>query len=304
MNVNLRRRTGLPIKFDGSSNKLILGDGLNQPSYRVKTLRGHDPVWANPVHEEDRAIYYYTSGLWLTEDEARWKKSRVEYGIVVFPPGIFGGEYVKSSGQYHPVCAGNRQATPEIYTVLHGTGHFLLQKSAPPYEVIEDAVLVEVEEGETFVVPPDYGHLQINPGDVPLIFSYAVMQGMNGVYEPFRRRRGAIYYEMADESQRYVFNNHYKDRVPLRILKASELCQVPLLANGATYHTIRDLLPQLAFLTDPALYPETAHLHEGGVVPDAVGDRRFHAGDAATDKPPHCRRAKVRASWNNSFCGD
>jgi glucose-6-phosphate isomerase, archaeal len=294
MILNLRRQTGLPIKYDVDSCKLILGDGLNRPSYRVKTLRGHDPVWANPVHDEDRAIYYYTSSLWLAGDESQWKKSRVEYGIVVFPPGIFGGEYVKSAGQYHPLCGNNRQATPEVYTVLHGTGHFLLQKSAPPYDVIEDAVLVEVEEGETFVVPPDYGHLQINPSDEPLIFSYTVMQGMNGVYQPFRQRRGAIYYEMADGSEHYVFNTRYADKMPLRIVKASEICQVPLLSKGASYHAIRDLLPELAFLTDPTLYPDNAHLGVGGAIP---GGRRYDAAD----KQPHVRRTKAGASRRNSL---
>ncbi len=293
MKVNLRRQTGLPIMFDGDSCKLILGDGLNHPSYRVKTLRGHDPVWANPVRDEDKAIYYYTSGLWLARDEALWKESRLEYGIVVFPPGVFGGEFVKSSGQYHPLCNGNRQATPEVYTVLHGTGHFLLQKSSPPYEVIEDVVLVEVEKGETFVVPPDYGHLQINPSDEPLIFSYTVMQGMNGVYEPFRQRRGAIYYELADQSNPFVFNSHYSDELPLRIVKASEICQVPLLSKGASYHAIRDLLPELAFLADPTLYPETAHLPKGGAI---SGGRRIDAANAAAEKPPRGRRTRVKAS--------
>ena len=36
----------------------------------------------------------------------------------------------------------------------------MLQRSAPPYDDTTDAVMVEVNAGETFVVPPDYGHLQ------------------------------------------------------------------------------------------------------------------------------------------------
>jgi hypothetical protein len=64
-------------------------------------------------------------------------------------------------------------------------------------EVVEDAVLIDVEAGQSFVVRPDYGHLQINPSAEPLIFSYTVMDGMQGVYAQYRDRRGAIYYEMA-----------------------------------------------------------------------------------------------------------
>jgi len=274
MRLDLHKQTGLPIEFDTAASELILGDGLNRPSYRVRTVRDHDQVWANPVRGDDRTIYFYTSGLWLPRDEAAWKTVGVVYGIVVFLPGVFGGEYVKSAGQYHPLCGNNRQATSEIYTVLHGTGHFLLQKSAPPYEVIEDALLVEVEAGETFVVPPDYGHLQINPTAKPLIFSYAVMDGMDGVYEPFRRRRGAIYYEMADGPQRYVFNTRCSSKVPLRLVKASEICQIPVLSGPVTYETIRDHLPQLGLLTDPALFPQTAHLPQDGVVLASAAELR------------------------------
>jgi hypothetical protein len=75
---------------------------------------------------------------------------------------------------------------------------------------------------------------------------------------------------MAEGPEHYVFNTRYGDKMPLRIVKASDICQVPSLANGAGYHAIRDLLPELAFLTDPSLYPETAHLREGRVLPDSV----------------------------------
>jgi glucose-6-phosphate isomerase, archaeal len=260
MKLSLLEETGLPVEFDLEAATLILGDGLNWPAYSTKTVRDHELVWASPVPDEDRVMYYYTGGLWLAEDEAAWKEADVIYGLVVIPPGTFGNEFVKSSGQYHPLCNGNRQATPEIYSVLHGTGHFLLQKSSPPYDVIEDAVLVEVQAGETFVVPPDYGHLQINPTAVPLVFSYAVMDGMKGVYEPFRQRRGAIYYEMADGPERFVFNRHYPSEVPLRFVKAAEMRQMTLLAPACTYQTVRDNLPHLRFLTDPTQFPETAHL--------------------------------------------
>jgi hypothetical protein len=154
-------------------------------------------------------------------------------------------------------------ATPEIYTVLSGVGHFLLQKSRPPYETIEDAVLVEVRAGETFVVPPDYGHLQINPTPEPLVFSYAVMGGMQGCYDPFKARRGAIYYELADPHESFVFNPRYGAQLPLRRLRAADLRQLPELNDGVTYQAIRDRLGALPFLTDPTAFPESAGLFAG-----------------------------------------
>ena len=286
MQINLEKACGLPVSLEVETCELIIGKDLNEPKYCVRMLHDLDDVWASSVPDDDRVIYRYTSGLWLSGDEGIWKKANVIYGIVVFSPGVFSGEYVKASGQYHPIQAPNTRATPEVYTVLSGVGHFLLQKSSPPYKVIDDAVLVEVQAEETFIVPPDYGHLQINPGKEPLVFSYAVMDGMKGVYEPFKQTRGAIYYEMADksESKRYVYNSNYKNKVPLRIIKAGEIYQLPFLKDNVTYQKIRDNLTQLEFLTVSKKFPPKAALKRShdfetrkirGIEPPAhAGERR------------------------------
>lgn len=257
---DLQNVCGLPVSFDVDAGELILGAELNTPSYCVRRLHDLDAVWANPVQDEDRVIYRYTSGLYLNGDKTVWSAANVIYGIVIFPPGVFAGEYVKSSGQYHPPTPPSGMATPEIYTVLSGVGHFLLQKSRPPYEIIEDAVLVEVHAGESFVVPPDYGHLQINPSSEPLVFSYTVMDGMKGQYDPFKEKRGAIYYEMAEGPDRHLFNERYGNKIPLRLLRAGDLCQLPELNENVTYQAVLAHLPNLEFLTDPTAFPESARL--------------------------------------------
>ncbi len=261
MKTSLQAACGLPVWFDTDTCELILGEELNQPSYCTRKLHDLDAVWANPVDAEDRVIYRYTDGLHLAGDAAAWADARVIYGIVIFVPGVFGGEYVKSSGQYHPPTPPSGMATPEIYTVLSGTGHFLLQKARPPYETIEDVVLVTVRAGETFIVPPDYGHLQINPAPEPLVFSYTVMGGMKGHYDAFKARRGAAYYEMAEGPDRCVRNSRYGSGVPpLRRVQAAAVCQLPGLNEDASYQAIRDRLPELGFLTDPTAFPESARL--------------------------------------------
>jgi glucose-6-phosphate isomerase len=251
---------GLPVAFNTDTCELILSEELNEPSYRVRKLHDLKAVWANPIEEEDQEVYRYTNGLYFAEDEVKWKEANVVYGIVIFVPGTFSGEYVKSSGQFHPPVQPCNMGTPEIYTVLHGVGHFLLQKASPPFDKVEDAVLVKVNAGETFVVPPDYGHLQINPGDEPLVFSYAVMDGMAGCYDPFKERKGAIYYEMANGDEPFVFNTNYPEKLPLRVLNAADLCQLPELNENVTYQAILDRLPELPFLTDPTTFPESAAL--------------------------------------------
>ena len=260
MKLSLEAASGLPVSLDMDSCELSFDGGLNQPSFCVRKLHDLNGVWANVVPDADKVIYHYTDGLWLEGDEAVWRDANVIHGIVVFTPGVYGGEYVKSSGQYHPPTPPSGMATPEIYTVLSGVGHFLLQKSSPPYKFIEDAVMVEVQAGESFVVPPDYGHLQINPSPEPLVFSYTVMGGMKGVYDPFRAKKGAIYYEMAEGPEQFVFNEHYGAPIPLRVICAGDICQLPELNNKPTYKDFRDHLPELKFLTDPTLFPESGRL--------------------------------------------
>ena len=48
--------------------------------------------------------------------------------------------------------------------------------------------------------------------------------------------------------------------MPLRVLRAVELRQLPGLHGKVTYQAIRDRLPELAFLTDPTLSPASARL--------------------------------------------
>ena len=260
MLIDLEESSGLPVKVDTAAGEFVFGSSLNTPTILTRKVHDLDAVWANEVLEENRVIYCYTSGLWLPDDEEVWKNARVVYGIVFFLPGVFGGEYVKSSGQYHAVAPAQRMATPEIYTVLVGCGHFMLQRSSPPYKEILDAALVEVNVGETFVVPPDYGHLQINPTNDPLIFSYTVAHPLVSNYEPYRQSRGAMYYEMAAGPERYVFNSHYPSRLPLRIFQAEHLRQFPFLAGKADYRKIKACLPQLSFLSRPEEFPAHAYL--------------------------------------------
>ena len=260
MLLDLETQSGLPVRVETETCEFRFGEGLNIPALRTRTVRELDPVWANEVSDPDLVIYRYTGPLWLAQDEMTWKRAGVGYGIVYFRPGTFGGEYVKSSGQYHALLPGQTSATPELYTVLVGTGHFMLQRAKPPYEDITDAILVEVHAGESFIVPPDYGHLQINPTGGPLVFSYCVADPLTSNYEPYRRFHGAMYYEMAGTSHRFVFNTRYSRQIPLRVLKAAHLRQLPFLTDRIEYSTVKSNLKNLGFLVSADHFPNHAYL--------------------------------------------
>jgi glucose-6-phosphate isomerase len=260
--IDLESACGLAIQADPSEHQLILPDDFVPTTYRKRRLQELADVWHCPLGDfsDDRIVYWYSAGLSHREDQQRWADANVIYGIVFFHPGCFAGEFVKSSGQFHPPTGKTESATPEIYTVLRGTGYFLLQKAKAPYTDVTDPILVEVRAGESFIVPPDYGHLQINPTAEPLIFSYVVMDGMQGVYEPYRRTQGAMYYVLDDPEQPYQLNPRYPNPSELRVLRASELSQHPLLKHPITYQSVLSNLDDLTFITQPDQYPTDAYL--------------------------------------------
>jgi oxalate decarboxylase/phosphoglucose isomerase-like protein (cupin superfamily) len=76
-----------------------------------------------------------------------------------------GLEFVKTYGHYHPrVNPKLRYTYPEIYEVLDGDAHYLLQRALND-ESVDDVTLVKATRGDKVIVPPNYGHVTINPSE-------------------------------------------------------------------------------------------------------------------------------------------
>ena len=260
--IDIEPLCGLPVTLDTEACKLVFREGMNQPDFYHRTGADLESVYIADLTDEDRAkqLYSVSSSLWLNGEEAIWREAKVTYGLVLFAPGDIGGEYIKSSGQFHPILPGMKDGTPEIYSVLHGEGHFMLQKALPPFDETEDPVVIKVKAGEAFVVPPSYGHLQINPGSEPLLFSYIVMDGLKGEYGPYKEKKGAMYYEVKNAEKPVVYNNNYTENLPLKELNAGDICQIPGLNKAVSYQAARDMLKDIKFVTDPELFPASAGL--------------------------------------------
>jgi len=56
-----------------------------------------------------------------------------------------GIEFVKTAGHYHPLIEGTGYTYPEIYEVLSGVAHYLLQKSENLK--ITDVIIVKPRKG-------------------------------------------------------------------------------------------------------------------------------------------------------------
>ncbi|WP_301664617.1 glucose-6-phosphate isomerase family protein [Methanoculleus frigidifontis] len=96
----------------------------------------------------------------------RWlAEQNVRFDITVIPPGAVGGEYVKTKGHYHPLTPAGI-GYPELYQVLAGEAHYLLQRKN-----LRDVVVVTAKAGEFVLIPPGYGHVTVNPGKENLVMA-------------------------------------------------------------------------------------------------------------------------------------
>ena len=165
-------------------------------------------VLADPSCSCDSPLYFMYRDLARTTADRNWLKGQnLRYDITVIPPADLCGECVKTKGHYHPE---NPQGTgyPEIYEVLEGEAHYLLQDRG-----LTDIVLVSAVKGDVVVIPPGYGHVSVNPSpDATLVMANIVSTAFGSEYGAYVSHRGAAYYEMTDLS--LVKNPRY-GKVPM-----------------------------------------------------------------------------------------
>jgi glucose-6-phosphate isomerase len=185
----------------------------------------------------------------LARSDADWQwlhDHHLRYDITVIPPGDLCGEYVKTKGHYHPenpLSVGY----PEIYEVLEGDAHYLLQN-----RTVRDVVLVMAVQGDIVIIPPGYGHVTINPSpDRALIMANLVSSAFESDYMGYEVLRGAAYYEMAGGELK---KNPSYPRVPvLRRIEPACGRGIHRVCKGPIYSLVGND-SALAFLNHPEQY--------------------------------------------------
>lgn len=168
--------------------KLKFGGQLIGPDVRrLYDLRdvAFDTAWFEAAPDRDAYYMYRDLALSLTDAEAI-TRHQLRYDITIIPPFNMGLECVKTYGHYHPrVNPKLRYAYPEIYEVLDGDAHYLLQR-AQNDQSVDEVILVKATRGDKVIVPPNYGHVTINPSDRTLKMANWVCRSFDSVYEPTR----------------------------------------------------------------------------------------------------------------------
>ena len=210
----------------------------------------HDlrPVLYQPeMLEDDFPAYFMYRDSYRNDGERRLiEEARLRFDYTITPPNMIGREYIKTYGHYHPK-AGDL-SYPEVYQVLEGRAVFLLQKRGEKDDIIENFAVVEVDQGEIIIVPPEYGHVMVNKTDERLITSNWVCRDFRSIYEPYTNFRGACYYLTADG---WIKNRNYRN-VP-EISFATNRSDRILRVKGDMYELV-DSLDALEFLKNPDEY--------------------------------------------------
>jgi glucose-6-phosphate isomerase len=194
----------------------------------------------------DRELYFMYRDLALSRsDRDTILEHGLRYDITIIPPAILGREYVKTAGHYHPAVPGTDVSYPELYEVLGGEGHYLLQKRTGG--LVIDVVLVQASAGDKVIIPPDYGHVTINTSNKELKMANWVSRDFASVYEPYLELHGAAYYLTKDG---FIANPGYKDVPEVRKAKPRSLSELGLARGREIYGLVHDP-GKLDFLNRP-----------------------------------------------------
>lgn len=213
------------------------------PDPSVRTLDDMRCVLASPDASGTAPLYYMYRDLALTEDDRRWlAEQNVRFDITVIPPGAVGGEYVKTKGHYHPLTPAGI-GYPELYQVLAGEAHYLLQRKD-----LGDVVVVTAKAGEFVLIPPGYGHVTINPGKEDLVMANLVSAGFASEYALYEELQGGAYYEM--EGGEWIQNPRYPAVPPLRVIAAVEVPELGIRHGRGIYAMVLER-EDLSYLNAP-----------------------------------------------------
>lgn len=209
----------------------------------------YDRAWLSRA--EDVQLYYMYRDLYLSRrDREIILENGLRYDITIIPPRMLGVEYVKTLGHCHPNVPGAKISYTEIYEVLEGEAHYLIQRGC---DMVADVVVFKAGRGDKVIIPPDYGHVTINPSNKVLKMANWVCRDFSSFYGPYKEKKGAAYFEIEDS--KFIKNRHCQDVPEIRFLKPTNFSEVGLKKGKEMYGLIREDPSLLKYLTAPHEFP-------------------------------------------------
>jgi glucose-6-phosphate isomerase, archaeal len=192
--------------------------------------------------------YFGARYMEKTVDQELLKKYMYEYDVTVFQPGKVGEEYLKTVGHYHSHVPGLDVSYPEVYEVISGKVDYLLQ-SEPDSDGKVDVIWVVAEQGDKIVMPPNYGHVSLNPTDEIAIESNIQLRDLpkTSDYSIFKEKVGGALYRTESGLEE---NTNY-DIKSIRIVRALEKADWGLTTNKPLYTSMIENPEKFQWLVRP-----------------------------------------------------
>lgn len=227
----------------------MLGWDGELPPPTARTISEMRPVLASPSCRCDEPLYFMYRDLAKSDADRHWLRSHnLRYDLTVIPPRDLCGEWVKTKGHYHPANAAGT-GYPEIYEVLEGRAHYLLQSRS-----LNDVVMIDARAGDHVIIPPGYGHITINPTrDQTLVMSNIVSTAFESEYAEYESLHGAAYFELT--SGELKKNGNYPTMPPVRHIRQKSVQGADPVAGGPIYSLIGNS-KAVKYLNCPEEYPE------------------------------------------------
>jgi len=200
--INLKRRLGLDVFLEKDNS--LGSKSIKLPKADIRTFNQIKSVLLKPKTNLRKFYYMYRD----VAPNPSLKKYNLRFDITVIPHHEIGKEEIKTTGHYHAHVRKTNLTYPEVYQVIHGTALYILQKKTG--SKITDVVAVEAKPGNIVIVPPNYGHITINPSKETLVMANIVYGGFKSQYKGIEKKHGAAYYVVERNNKiSFVINPNY-----------------------------------------------------------------------------------------------
>ena len=267
--IDLEKQSGLQMLWDRATKQIVFKEeaaGNISPQPDIRRLQDMRSLLLDRQAAGADELYYMYRDIALDHDRNLIRQKGLRYDITVIVPGTLGLEYVKTAGHYHPEKPGTGLTYPEVYEVLHGRAHYLLQRPHPEQPgQLDTVILIAAKPGDKVLIPPHFGHITINPGDDYLIMSNWVAAGFSSIYEPMREVGGGAYFEIrTEEGSEFVPNQNCRSLPPLQRCPVTPVPQLNLITGYPLYRLFQKNREAFNFLTHPENYAAVfeGHLQE------------------------------------------
>jgi glucose-6-phosphate isomerase len=177
------------------------------------------------------------------------RHGNLRYDVTLIPPRMFGDEFVKTYGHYHPEAKPGL-SFPELYQILNGEAVFIMQSQRRDGSF--DCIISKCKKGDVLLVPPNYGHVMVNPNPAStLVSANIVSDSFSSEYGEYKNNRGAAYY-YTKEGMKQNLNCIIRDT---KNLSPKELLAGNRIMCSDLLEEITKKPERLGFLEDPSTLP-------------------------------------------------